>query len=111
MPRFARSLTKRFLFQFYICTLQLHFCSDCNLGWEEDLFVDNILSVFKLVVLVPVDGKPEIVRISHSGTGHIQLAMSEHLHRQLQFIVSVYCDLPGIGAKFQPFSGSVPGTC
>ena len=49
---------------------------------EEDLTIDYILSSFDLVVLVFVDSESEVVRISNSRACHIQLAMSEHLHRQ-----------------------------
>ena len=73
-----------------------------DLGLEEDLTIDHILSMFKLIFFVLVDCKSQIVRIAYPGTGHIQLTMSEHLHRYIYFNVTVHFDLPGSGAKFQP---------
>ena len=63
--------------------LYLHFyVNNYSLGMEEDLTIDHILSSFNLVVLVFVDSESEVLRISNSRACHIQLAMSEHLHRQ-----------------------------
>ena len=86
MPRFARQNYQKVLFQFltlhYILLHYLHFFVYINmcLGLEEDLTIDNILGSLNLVILVFVKGELEVVRITNPRAGHIQLAMSEHLH-------------------------------
>ena len=48
---------------------------------QQDFLEDNICYILVLLVFSH-DGKLETVRLSNSGTGHIQLTMGEHVRAQ-----------------------------